>query len=116
MEQCCCRWCSVGDLVTALDGRVTQPTVSHHLAVLREAKLVRSRREGRQVFYTLDQAEVARCCRWLVSTFAPESQAALQLRQDITLHDTVSPREPKETRPPHAPKATGQVRSAGRVV
>ena len=30
-----------------------QPTVSHHLGLLRRARLVQARREGRQVFYRL---------------------------------------------------------------
>ncbi|HEX9027845.1 MAG TPA: metalloregulator ArsR/SmtB family transcription factor, partial [Anaerolineales bacterium] len=41
MQLCCCQWISVGDIVDAL--KVTQPTVSHHLAVLKAAGLVRIR-------------------------------------------------------------------------
>jgi DNA-binding transcriptional ArsR family regulator len=37
---------------------VTQPTVSQHLKVLREAGLVRTRREGTQIYYSLDRAGV----------------------------------------------------------
>ncbi len=33
---------------------VAQPTVSHHLATLREAGFVASRRSGKQVFYSLN--------------------------------------------------------------
>lgn len=79
MSACCCRWRSVGDLVEALDGEVSQPTVSHHLGLLREAGLVRTRREGRQVFYTLDQERVAFCCGRLMLTFAPETEAAARV-------------------------------------
>lgn len=32
-----------------------QPTVSHHLGLLRQAKLVRNRRNGKQVFYSLNE-------------------------------------------------------------
>ena len=35
---------------------VSQPTVSQHLKVLREAGLVRTRREGTQIYYSLDAA------------------------------------------------------------
>jgi len=35
-----------------------QPTVSQHLKVLREAGLVRTRREGTQIYYSLDPAGV----------------------------------------------------------
>ena len=79
MAACCCRWRSVGDLVDDLGAEVSQPTVSHHLGLLREAGLVRTRRDGRQVFYTLDQERVAYCCGRLMLTFAPESEAAAGL-------------------------------------
>ncbi len=35
---------------------VSQPTISQHLKVLREAGLVRTRRHGTQIFYSLDPA------------------------------------------------------------
>ncbi|MDR1796919.1 MAG: metalloregulator ArsR/SmtB family transcription factor [Clostridiales Family XIII bacterium] len=38
---------------------MSQPAVSHHLKVLRAARLVRTRREGKTVFYTLDDEHVA---------------------------------------------------------
>jgi len=33
-----------------------QPTVSHHLALLRMSNMVKNRRSGKQVFYTLNSA------------------------------------------------------------
>jgi ArsR family transcriptional regulator len=71
MRLLCCQWLCVGDVVENL-GNVSQPTVSHHLAVLREAGLVHTRREGKQVFYSLNQDAVAVCCGTLMQTFAPE--------------------------------------------
>ena len=71
MRLLCCRWLCVGDVVDELDG-ISQPSVSHHLAVLREAGLVYVRREGKQVFYSLNQDEVAVCCGRLMRSFAPE--------------------------------------------
>ncbi|MCO5186327.1 MAG: metalloregulator ArsR/SmtB family transcription factor [Anaerolineae bacterium] len=70
MQLLCCDWLSVGDVVERMG--VTQPTVSHHLAVLRHAELVNTRREGKQVFYTLNQDAVSVCCGMLMQTFAPE--------------------------------------------
>lgn len=82
MSACCCRWRAVGELVEDLGGEVAQPTVSHHLGLLREAGLVRQRREGRRALYTLDQDRVAFCCGRLVLTFAPETEAAARVRPD----------------------------------
>lgn len=74
MALCCCRWVSVSDLQEQLD--VTQPTVSHHLSVLRTAGLVSVRSSGRQVFYQLNQSRVVSCCENLKVRFAtvPEVQ------------------------------------------
>lgn len=45
-----------GELANALD--ITPPTVSHHLARLRDAELVRVRREGQQRIYALNVSVV----------------------------------------------------------
>ncbi len=70
MKLCCCEWISVTELVEQLD--VTQPTVSHHLAVLRDCGLVTVRHDGKQTFYSLNQERVAVCCGQLMLKFAPE--------------------------------------------
>lgn len=70
MQLLCCDWLAVGDVVERIG--VTQPTVSHHLSILRNAELVDTRREGKQVFYTLNQDAVSVCCGMLMQTFAPE--------------------------------------------
>lgn len=72
MSLLCCQWLCVSDVVMRL-GNVKQPTVSHHLNILREANLVDTRREGKQIFYTLNQNAVAVCCQNLVQVFAPET-------------------------------------------
>jgi ArsR family transcriptional regulator, arsenate/arsenite/antimonite-responsive transcriptional repressor len=72
MQHLCCRWLCVSDVVDQMG--VTQPTVSHHLAILREAGLVHTRREGKQVYYTLNQGAVASCCGNLMQVFAPEER------------------------------------------
>ncbi|MFQ5400556.1 MAG: ArsR/SmtB family transcription factor [Anaerolineae bacterium] len=71
MRLLCCQWLCVSDVVEKLGG-VSQPTVSHHLSILRQAGLVHTRREGKQVFYSLNQDEVAVCCGMLMQNFAPE--------------------------------------------
>ncbi len=73
MALCCCEWLSVTEIVEKTN--VTQPTVSHHLAILREAGLVNVRSEGKQTFYTLNQDKVVACCGQLMLKFAPEQEA-----------------------------------------
>ena len=72
MNLCCCKWLSVNEIVEQTN--VSQPTVSHHLAILREAELVSVRHEGKQIFYTLDQDKVATCCGNLMLKFAPDCE------------------------------------------
>jgi ArsR family transcriptional regulator len=69
MGMLCCDWLCVTDIVGKTG--VTQPTVSHHLGILRETDLVNTRREGKQIFYTLNQEAVAICCGTLMQNFAP---------------------------------------------
>ena len=45
--------------------RVSQPAVSQHLAVLRDAKLVTQRQEGRQRFYRADPKGLGPLVDWL---------------------------------------------------
>ncbi len=70
MALCCCAEISVNDIVEKID--VSQPTVSHHLAILREAGLVSAREDGKQTFYSLNQERVAFCCGSLMVKFAPQ--------------------------------------------
>lgn len=71
MRLLCCQWLCVNDVVEQL-GNLSQPTVSHHLSILRDAGLVHTRREGKQVYYSLNQGAVAVCCGNLMQVFAPE--------------------------------------------
>jgi ArsR family transcriptional regulator, arsenate/arsenite/antimonite-responsive transcriptional repressor len=71
MGHLCCVWLSVNDLVEKMDGKVNQPTVSHHLKKLEEADLVYVREEGRFRYYSLNQEQFSMCCGMLVKNFAP---------------------------------------------
>ncbi|MCB0040160.1 MAG: metalloregulator ArsR/SmtB family transcription factor [Caldilinea sp.] len=77
MKQLCCVWLSVNDLVERMEGRVNQPTVSHHLKKLEEAGLVDMRQEGRFRYYTLNQQHLTVCCGALVSNFAPDYRGSV---------------------------------------
>ena len=48
--------CCVGDLSCILN--MTQSAVSHQLKALRTSKLVKSRREGRVIYYSLDDEHI----------------------------------------------------------
>ncbi|HJS17648.1 MAG TPA: metalloregulator ArsR/SmtB family transcription factor [Anaerolineales bacterium] len=52
---------NVGDIASQLD--MTESAVSHQLRGLRQLRLVRSRKDGRQVYYSLDDDHVARLYR-----------------------------------------------------
>lgn len=52
---------SVGEIASQLE--MTESAVSHQLRGLRQMRLVRTRKEGRQVFYALDDDHVARLYR-----------------------------------------------------
>jgi ArsR family transcriptional regulator len=81
MNLVCCQWLSVNQIVEQLN--VTQPTVSHHLAILREANLVHVREEGKQTFYSLNQERVAFCCGQLMIRFAPETETTETVKKTI---------------------------------
>jgi ArsR family transcriptional regulator len=57
----------VGDIVDAFD--MSQPTISHHLSVLKQFGLVASRKEGKQVFYAINRDNVVECCGQLIAKF-----------------------------------------------
>ncbi len=64
---------SVGDIVEAFT--MSQPTISHHLNVLRQFGLVNSRKDGKQVFYMINRDSVVDCCGQLVAKFdAPAAE------------------------------------------
>ncbi|MBU0702362.1 MAG: metalloregulator ArsR/SmtB family transcription factor [Chloroflexi bacterium] len=60
----------VGDIVGLF--AMSQPTISHHLSVLKQFGLVTSRKEGKQVFYTINRDNVVGCCGRLVAKFDAE--------------------------------------------
>src|SRR5574341_2226658 len=81
MGLCCCTRLSVNEIVEKVS--VSQPTVSHHLAILREADLVTAREEGKQTFYTLNQDHVSFCCGQLMIKFAPETESTAAVKKTV---------------------------------
>ena len=60
----------VGDIVAEFE--MSQPTISHHLSILKQFNLVTSRKEGKQVFYAINQENVVECCGQLIAKFEAE--------------------------------------------
>ena len=77
MSECCCCWLSVNEIVEKVG--FSQPTISHHLAILRDASLVNIREEGKQTFYALNQENIVICCGQLMIKFAPETSTTEKL-------------------------------------
>ena len=65
---------SVGELEQALG--IHQPTLSQQLNVLREAGIVETRRDGKQIFYRLTEEKAARLIGALHAIFCAEDSTA----------------------------------------
>ncbi len=63
---------SVGELENRLD--IRQPTLSQQLGVLREAGVVETRREARQIFYRLTGEKAAQVIEALYAIFCDEER------------------------------------------
>ena len=50
-EMCVC------DIAALMD--MTQPTISHHLKILRQCELIKYRRDGKIVYYSLDDEHIS---------------------------------------------------------
>ncbi len=59
----------VTELVGAFN--LSQPTISHHLNFLKQANLVLTRKEGKQVYYRANKENIMECCGILYAKFVP---------------------------------------------
>ncbi len=91
---------AVGDVVEQV--RVSQPTVSKHLKVLREAGLVRMRAEGQRRVYSVEPAALDSVANW-VREFLPAGAQSATLRSSATGRDPEGVRSGAQVPPrPHA--------------
>jgi len=67
----------VTDIVDSFN--MAQPTISHHLSVLKSIGLVSSRKEGKQIYYGINQGNVSVCCGMLMVKFVPEPDKVVAL-------------------------------------
>lgn len=72
---------SVSEIVAQLG--LSQPTVSKHLKVLREAGLVSVREEGQHRFYSLDYTPLESVEDWLIPFLSADFDPAEQARQMV---------------------------------
>ena len=81
MRYCCCQRLTVGDITEHIG--VSQPTVSHHLAILRDAGLVTAEREGRETYYSLNCERITVCCGQLMVAFAPDETITRKVEREL---------------------------------
>lgn len=67
----------VSDIVVAFD-RTSQPTISHHLKILKQEGLVTSRRAGKEILYGLNKENVEECCGMLFAKFVPSKSITVR--------------------------------------
>jgi ArsR family transcriptional regulator len=49
---------------------MAQPSISHHLRILKEAGLVTAQKRGKEVYYAINDEELSRCCGVFFDKFA----------------------------------------------
>jgi DNA-binding transcriptional ArsR family regulator len=52
-----------------------KPSVSHHFSVLKEADLIRSRRDGQQIYYSLNTTVVQDLLAWIWDLYPADESA-----------------------------------------
>ena len=65
---------TAGDLAEEFD--MTKPSMSHHFAVLKDADLVTSRREGQQIWYALNTTVVQDLMAWAIELIGEDRNRA----------------------------------------
>ena len=67
---------TAGDLAERFD--MTKPTMSHHFAVLKDADLLTSRRDGQTIWYSLNTTVVQDLMAWTMDLIRGEQAEAPQ--------------------------------------
>ena len=62
---------------------MTQATVSHHLAILKEAELVRTERQGKYIMYELNTSVFEEVMKWLASFGRPSGLEKGEMRDEL---------------------------------
>lgn len=48
---------------------LSQPTISHHLKILKDAELIEAEKSGKEVEYSINDKCIVECCRGFMRTF-----------------------------------------------
>ena len=70
---CHCEEC-VCNLAAAVD--MSAPAVSHHLRILKKSGIISSRRDGKEVYYTLVTPSIFFTAFWILSAQWPQSRSS----------------------------------------
>jgi len=49
--------------------KLSQPTVSHHLKILHQAGLITTKKNGKEVNYSINQQQISSCCGGFMKHF-----------------------------------------------
>jgi len=52
--------------------KLSQPTVSHHLKILSQAKLIHAKKKGKETVYTINKSEISQCCGSFMEKYTSE--------------------------------------------
>ncbi|MEN8253033.1 MAG: metalloregulator ArsR/SmtB family transcription factor [Patescibacteria group bacterium] len=59
---------NASQIISHLD--LSQPTISHHLKILRQAEIIKTEKKGKEVFYSLDEKQIEDCCAGFMKHFS----------------------------------------------
>jgi DNA-binding transcriptional ArsR family regulator len=65
---------TAGELADHFD--MTKPSMSHHFSVLKEADFIKSRREGQQIWYSLNTTVIQDVMRWVLDLIRKADRGA----------------------------------------
>jgi len=67
----------VSDLTESFS--ISQPTISHHLNILKSLGLVNSRKDGKHVYYDINRDNVIECCGMLIAKFGCDPDTVVEV-------------------------------------
>ena len=85
---------TAGELAERFD--MTKPTMSHHFAVLKEADLLTSRRDGQQIWYGLNTTVVQDLMAWAMDLIRGGGEAKAAVEGDSEQKKAVEAKDRRE--------------------